>query len=239
MRIALAMFLAAGLFCAGCGKKAIAPAAIAAPASPKAPGIHLQPALFLNEIPSANSATNTVVQWEVILAEFEGTNKTDASEGDGDVKYHLGYTNDRPTAHGRKVHLLLSPNPSHLELVNPVRMGIVRSKQTYLGDKERNRVVPITLHGDAAFTGQGIVQETLLFAFTLAAEGSPIAGATLDIDDTPVDARCRHCEAVLLTRGPSRVCPGCGGPAVPADGDELQLIALGVAGPAARVSAGN
>jgi hydrogenase nickel incorporation protein HypA/HybF len=85
----------------------------------------------------------------------------------------------------------------------------------------------------------GIVQETLLFAFALAAEGSPIAGATLDIDDTPVEARCRHCESILLTRGPSRVCPGCGGPAVAADGDELQLIALGVAGPAARVSAGN
>ncbi|HEV2296479.1 MAG TPA: 2-oxoglutarate dehydrogenase E1 component [Tepidisphaeraceae bacterium] len=99
--------------------------------------------------------------YEVILAEFEGTNKRDESEGDGDVKYHLGYTNDRPTASGRKVHLLLSPNPSHLELVNPVMQGIVRSKQTYLGDRDRNRVVPITLHGDAAFTGQGIVQETL------------------------------------------------------------------------------
>jgi 2-oxoglutarate dehydrogenase E1 component len=57
--------------------------------------------------------------------------------------------------------LLLVPNPSHLELVNPVQMGIVRSKQTYLQDKDRNRIIPITLHGDAAFTGQGIVQETL------------------------------------------------------------------------------
>ena len=85
----------------------------------------------------------------------------------------------------------------------------------------------------------GIVQETLLFAFTIAAEGSPIAGATLDIEDTPVEARCRHCEFVLLAALPSAVCPGCGAPALPAEGDDLQLVALGVAGPVARVSAGN
>jgi 2-oxoglutarate dehydrogenase E1 component len=99
--------------------------------------------------------------YETILSEFEGTIKSDNDEGDGDVKYHLGYSNERTTAAGRKVHLLLSPNPSHLELVNPVMQGIVRSKQTYMVDAERNRIVPITLHGDAAFTGQGIVQETL------------------------------------------------------------------------------
>ncbi|MBA3273320.1 MAG: 2-oxoglutarate dehydrogenase E1 component [Chthoniobacterales bacterium] len=99
--------------------------------------------------------------YEVILSEFEGTIKTEDSEGDGDVKYHLGYTNERPMPKGGKVHLLLCPNPSHLELVNPVMQGIVRSKQTYLKDHARNRVVPITIHGEAAFTGQGIVPETL------------------------------------------------------------------------------
>src|SRR5215212_8593736 len=99
--------------------------------------------------------------YETILSEFEGTIKHESDEGDGDVKYHLGYSNERPSPAGRKVHLLLAPNPSHLELVNPVMQGIVRSKQTYMHDKERNRVVPITLHGDAAFTGQGIVPETL------------------------------------------------------------------------------
>ncbi|HYO10876.1 MAG TPA: 2-oxoglutarate dehydrogenase E1 component [Tepidisphaeraceae bacterium] len=99
--------------------------------------------------------------YETILSEFEGTYKQENDEGDGDVKYHLGYSNERTTAGGRKVHLLLSPNPSHLELVNPVMQGIVRSKQTYTGDKDRNKIIPITLHGDAAFTGQGIVQETL------------------------------------------------------------------------------
>jgi 2-oxoglutarate dehydrogenase E1 component len=99
--------------------------------------------------------------YEVLLSEFEGTYKLEESEGDGDVKYHLGYTNNRPSTHGHPVHLLLTPNPSHLELVNPVHQGIVRSKQTYTGDKDRNRVVPIQIHGDAAFSGQGIVQETL------------------------------------------------------------------------------
>ena len=100
--------------------------------------------------------------YETILSEFEGTIKSEESdEGDGDVKYHLGYSNERKTVAGKRVHLLLSPNPSHLELVNPVMQGIVRSKQTYTNDADRNRIVPITLHGDAAFTGQGIVQETL------------------------------------------------------------------------------
>jgi 2-oxoglutarate dehydrogenase E1 component len=103
--------------------------------------------------------------YETILSEFEGTYRSESDEGDGDVKYHLGYSNERPSAAaggaGHKLHLLLAPNPSHLELVNPVMQGIVRAKQTYLNDKDRNRIVPITLHGDAAFTGQGVVQETL------------------------------------------------------------------------------
>src|SRR5436190_476064 len=99
--------------------------------------------------------------YETILSEFEGTIKAETDEGDGDVKYHLGYSSDRPTLIGRTLHLLLAPNPSHLELVNPVVQGIVRAKQTLLGDRERNRAVPITMHGDAAFTGQGVVSETL------------------------------------------------------------------------------
>ena len=99
--------------------------------------------------------------YETILSEFEGTIKAETDEGDGDVKYHLGYSNERETQTGPNVHLLLTPNPSHLELVNPVMQGIVRSKQTYTADKDRNKIIPITLHGDAAFTGQGIVQETL------------------------------------------------------------------------------
>src|SRR5256885_3875256 len=99
--------------------------------------------------------------YEVIFSEFKGTIPTEESQGDGDVKYHLGYANDRPAQNNKSIHISLSPNPSHLELVNPVVEGIVRSKQSTRKDKDRSRVVPLLVHGDAAFTGQGIVFETL------------------------------------------------------------------------------
>jgi 2-oxoglutarate dehydrogenase E1 component len=97
--------------------------------------------------------------YEMLFAEFEEKGAKDM-QGDGDVKYHLGYSNDR-TVGNKKLHLALSYNPSHLELVNPVVEGIVRAKQYYLRDDTRTRVVPLLIHGDAAFTGQGIVMETL------------------------------------------------------------------------------
>jgi len=99
--------------------------------------------------------------YEMVLAEFEGSLLAREATGDGDVKYHLGYSRDHETASGRKVHLSLSPNPSHLEAVDPVIEGIVRAKQCHLGDVPGSRVVPVLMHGDAAFTGQGIVFETL------------------------------------------------------------------------------
>ena len=99
--------------------------------------------------------------YEVILSEFEETNLPPDSEGDGDVKYHLGYANSRSLASGKKVKVSLLPNPSHLELVDPIQQGIVRCQQEIAGDKERTRVVPVTIHGDASFTGQGIISETL------------------------------------------------------------------------------
>jgi 2-oxoglutarate dehydrogenase E1 component len=99
--------------------------------------------------------------YEMILAEFEGALLAKEATGDGDVKYHLGYSQDHVTVAGRKVHLSLSPNPSHLEAVDPVIEGMARAKQTHLGDTPHERVVPILIHGDAAFTGQGVVAETL------------------------------------------------------------------------------
>ena len=99
--------------------------------------------------------------YEVIFSEFRGTIVHQEQEGDGDVKYHLGYANDRPTPQGRSLHLGLSPNPSHLELICPVATGIVRAKQVARGDQAQVRVVPLLIHGDASFTGQGIVFETL------------------------------------------------------------------------------
>jgi 2-oxoglutarate dehydrogenase E1 component len=84
--------------------------------------------------------------------------------GSGDVKYHLGYSSDRRTALGHKVHLTLAFNPSHLEWVNPVVEGRVRAKQDRRGDRDRRRVMPLLIHGDAAFMGQGVVGETLNLA---------------------------------------------------------------------------
>lgn len=86
----------------------------------------------------------------------------DRPENDGgDVKYHLGYSRDLPTGDGRAVHLSLCFNPSHLEFVSPVALGRVRAKQDRFGDKSRTRAIALLMHGDAAFVGEGIVQETL------------------------------------------------------------------------------
>jgi 2-oxoglutarate dehydrogenase E1 component len=99
--------------------------------------------------------------YEMIFSEFEGAFLPADVQGDGDVKYHLGYSNNHVTNKNRKVHISLSSNPSHLEAINPVVQGIVRAKQNHLGDLERERVLPILIHGDASFTGQGLVSETL------------------------------------------------------------------------------
>ena len=96
----------------------------------------------------------------VIFHEFKGgSSSPDEVEGSGDVKYHLGASSDREFDNN-KVHLSLSPNPSHLEIVDPVVLGKVRAKQDQLNDHiERVKVVPVLIHGDAAFAGQGVVAE--------------------------------------------------------------------------------
>jgi 2-oxoglutarate dehydrogenase E1 component len=101
---------------------------------------------------------------EYILAEFEGRPLASHVQGYGDVKYHMGYSSDYEHGDGSRVHLSMAFNPSHLEIVDPVVEGIVRAKQDQLDDRERRRVVPVLLHGDAAFVGQGVVAETLLLA---------------------------------------------------------------------------
>jgi len=99
-----------------------------------------------------------------IFVEFEDKD-AQAMLGRGDVKYHLGYSSDRVTKNGRKVHLSLAFNPSHLEWVNAVVEGRVRAKQDRDGrDPERKKVLPVLIHGDAAFAGQGLVAEGLNLA---------------------------------------------------------------------------
>src|SRR5204862_4607733 len=99
--------------------------------------------------------------YEIILSEFLGTAATQTAGAEGDVKHHLGYSTNRITAQSHKIHCSLSSNPSHLELIDPVIEGMVRAKQERRGDGERSRVAPLLIHGEAAFTGQGIVPETL------------------------------------------------------------------------------
>jgi 2-oxoglutarate dehydrogenase E1 component len=96
----------------------------------------------------------------MIFNEFEG-NLPETVAGDGDVKYHLGFSADHVTADKKTVHLTLTPNPSHLEAVDPVVEGRMRAKQRRFLDKDRRLGVPILIHGDAAFAGQGLVAETL------------------------------------------------------------------------------
>lgn len=98
-----------------------------------------------------------------LFAEFEGKH----AEGltDGDVKYHNGFSSDLSTR-GGPVHLSLAFNPSHLEIVNPVVEGSVRARQDRRNDEEGNQVLPVLVHGDAAFAGQGVVMETLNLAQT-------------------------------------------------------------------------
>lgn len=97
--------------------------------------------------------------YRAIFNEFQGGSfKPEDVDGSGDVKYHLGASSDREFD-GNEVHLSLTANPSHLEAVNPVVLGKVRAKQDQLNDPDRISVMPILLHGDAAFAGQGVVAE--------------------------------------------------------------------------------
>ena len=96
--------------------------------------------------------------YEQIFNEFEGAAPEDGM-GDGDVKYHMGFASEITTPSGESVYLQLCPNPSHLEAVNPVVEGLVRSKGDRLYDRDRNKIVPVLIHGDAAVAGQGIVYE--------------------------------------------------------------------------------
>jgi 2-oxoglutarate dehydrogenase E1 component len=99
--------------------------------------------------------------FEMIFSEFEDIEDIEAPFGSGDVKYHKGYSSDRRTRSGARVHLSLTGNPSHLEAVNPVVEGRVRAKQMTAGDLRGRSIVPLLIHGDAAFAGQGMVAETL------------------------------------------------------------------------------
>ncbi len=96
--------------------------------------------------------------FRAIFSEFFGKSVSASKDFEGDVKYHLGASSNREFD-GNVVHISLTDNPSHLEAVNPVVLGQVRAKQFFHNDKDRKKVIPVLMHGDAAFAGQGIVAE--------------------------------------------------------------------------------
>lgn len=112
-----------------------------------------------------NVLTNVMGKpFTAVFSEFQGVSAVpDDVQGSGDVKYHLGTSSDRDFD-GNTIHLSLTANPSHLEFVNPVVVGKVRAKQQQRGDKDRTQVMPMLLHGDAAFAGQGVIPETLMMS---------------------------------------------------------------------------
>src|ERR1700682_5881486 len=137
--------------------------------------------------------------YATIFEEFEGKHATtNAVSETGDVKYHLGARGTRQTANGAEVDIVLIPNPSHLEVVNPVLEGVARARQVLAGDGKRDEaaVLPVCVHGDAAFPGEGVVAET----FNLSGLEGFRTGGTLHIivnnqvgfTTDPIDGRSTH-----------------------------------------------
>jgi 2-oxoglutarate dehydrogenase E1 component len=131
--------------------------------------------------------------YQEIFAEFEENYLPLSIDGDGDVKYHVGFSSDRTTTAGQPLHLSLSPNPSHLEAVDPVVEGRTRAKQFRFGDLGRRRGIPLLIHGDAAFAGQGLVAETLnlsgLAGYTTGGTLHVIINNQIGFTTAPKDAR--------------------------------------------------
>jgi 2-oxoglutarate dehydrogenase E1 component len=145
-----------------------------------------------------NVLTNVMGKsYERLFQEFMGKHhRTNSASGTGDVKYHLGYRNER-TLGGAEVELELVPNPSHLEVVNPVLQGVSRAKQrTAPGQRDESRVLPIVVHGDASFPGEGVVAETfniaLLRAYRVGGTLHIIANNQVGFTTDPIDGRSTH-----------------------------------------------
>jgi 2-oxoglutarate dehydrogenase E1 component len=130
---------------------------------------------------------------ESIFSEFEDSPLIDSPFGSGDVKYHKGYSNDRTVRTGQRVHLSLTANPSHLEAVDPVVEGRARAKQRRAGDLRGETVIPVLIHGDAAFAGQGIVAETLnlsnLAGYSTGGTLHVVVNNQIGFTTTPAEAR--------------------------------------------------
>lgn len=132
-----------------------------------------------------------------IFSEFEEGYVPASIEGSGDVKYHKGFYSEVKSVHGHEVKLTLTPNPSHLEAVDPVVEGQARARQDLIGDDlHREKVIPILIHGDAAVSGQGIVYETLQFSrldgYTTGGTIHLIVNNQIGFTTLPKDSRSTH-----------------------------------------------
>ncbi len=132
--------------------------------------------------------------YDSIFSEFEDIKDPNSFEGSGDVKYHLGASGKYKTRNGKSIAVSVTSNPSHLEWVNPVVEGVVRAKQTRLGDnKEHRKIMSVLIHGDAAFAGQGVVAETLnlsqLKGYRTGGTVHIIINNQIGFTTTPEDAR--------------------------------------------------
>lgn len=128
-----------------------------------------------------------------LFSEFEGYVDPSTTQGSGDVKYHLGARGTHRNAGGKEITVSVAPNPSHLEAVNAVVEGIVRAKQDRSGDAAHEQIIPILIHGDAAFAGQGTIAETLnlsqLHGYRTGGTLHLIINNQIGFTTTPEDAR--------------------------------------------------
>lgn len=160
--------------------------------------------------------------YRAVLSEFMGTSAfpTDLNVS-GDVKYHMGFSSDKITPSGLNIHLSLTPNPSHLEAVNPVVAGKVRAKQDCLG-RDRKKVVGILVHGDAAFCGQGVVAESLVMSGLKPYEVGGIfhlvinnqIGFTANAEDSRVGRYCTEVAKMV------------GAPIIHVNGDDIEAVVV-------------
>lgn len=131
-----------------------------------------------------------------LFTEFEGRHAHMGDASTGDVKYHLGYEGEMTTANGRRISIHLAANPSHLEIINPVGMGIARALQRADGEPRTTSVIPICVHGDAAFPGEGIVPETFnlssLRGYNVGGTVNIIVNNQMGFTTEPQDARSTH-----------------------------------------------
>jgi 2-oxoglutarate dehydrogenase E1 component len=172
-----------------------------------------------------NVLTNVMGKpYAALFREFEGWSALKGDATTGDVKYHMGYDGEQTLADGTRVRVSLVPNPSHLELVNPVLQGVARARQRRDGVLDPKAVVPVVVHGDAAFPGEGVVPETFnlsqLRAYQVGGTLHIITNNQVGFTTDPIDARSTHYA--------SDVAKGFEVPVLHVNGDDMEACVMAV-----------